>query len=141
TWQHWSKPENIGASINRPGRTSYYTEDAQGKYAYFVWHPDSRTQTDIFRAPAPKRENNVTLLSGKVLDETGAPLAADIRYERLSDGKALGIARSDPESGSFQISLPSGESYSLHAEKNGYLPTSETFELAKATGFATIEKN
>ncbi len=141
SWQHWSKPENIGASINRPGRTSYYTEDAQGKLAYFVWKADANSQSDIFRAPAPKRENSVTLITGKVLDETGAPLEAEIRYDRLSDGKKLGLARSEPESGAYQITLPSGETYSLHAEKKGYLPTSESFDAKKANGFSTIEKN
>ncbi len=141
SWKHWSKPENIGASINRPGRTSYYTEDAQGKYAYFVWRPDVKSQSDIFRAPAPKRENSVTLITGKVLDETGVPLEAEIRYDRLSDGKKLGLARSDPSSGAYQITLPSGETYSLHAEKKGYLPTSESFDAKNASAFSTIEKN
>src|SRR5581483_10436465 len=28
TWKHWSKPEDLGPGVNRPGRTSYYTEDA-----------------------------------------------------------------------------------------------------------------
>jgi outer membrane protein OmpA-like peptidoglycan-associated protein len=141
SWQHWSKPENIGPSINRPGRTSYYTEDAQGKYAYFVWRPDVHTQSDIYRAPAPKRENSVTLIAGKVLDEMGETLEAEIRYDRLSDGKKLGLARSNPATGEFQISLPSGEMYSLHAEKQGYLPTSESFDTKNITGFSTIEKN
>lgn len=140
-WKHWSKPENIGPSINRPGRTSYYTEDAQGKYAYFVWRADVNSQSDIFRGPAPKRENSVTLITGKVLDELGAPLEAEIRYDRLSDGKGLGLARSDPATGAYQITLPSGETYSLHAGKKGYLPTSESFDAKKATGFSTIEKN
>ncbi|MEP7233987.1 MAG: OmpA family protein [Ignavibacteriota bacterium] len=141
SWQHWSKPENIGPSINRPGRTSYYTEDAQGHAAYFVWRSDGNSQSDIFRAQAPKRTNDLTLITGKVLDETGAPLDAEIRYERLSDGKRLGLARSDPSSGEFQITLPSGETYSLHGEKTGYLPTSESFNAEKATGFTTLQKN
>ncbi len=141
SWQHWSKPENIGASINRPGRTSYYTEDAQGKYAYFVWRPNINSQSDIFRAPAPKRENSVTLITGLVLDETGTPLEAVIRYDRLSDGKHLGIARSDPSNGAYQITLPSGEAYSLYAQKQGYLPASESFDAKKVIAFKTIEKN
>jgi outer membrane protein OmpA-like peptidoglycan-associated protein len=140
-WQHWSKPENIGPSINRAGRTSYYTEDAQGKFAYFVWRKNTASQSDIFRAPAPKRENNVTLISGIVTDELGAPLDAEIRYDRLSDGKRLGLAHSDPSNGAYQITLPSGESYSLYAQKQGYLPASESFDASKVAAFKTIEKN
>ena len=141
SWHRWSKPENLGAGINRPGRTSYYTEDAQGKYAYFVWRLNLQSQTDIFRAPPPKRENSVTLVTGLVLDETGAPLEATIRYDRLSDGKHLGLARSDPANGAYQITLPSGEAYSLYAQKQGYLPASESFDASKVVAFKTIEKN
>jgi outer membrane protein OmpA-like peptidoglycan-associated protein len=140
-WQHWSKPENVGTSINRIGRTSYYTEDAFGKYAYFVWHPTIQSQSDIYRAPAPRHDNYVTLISGIVKDETGAPLEAVIRYDRLSDGKHLGLARSDPATGAYQITLPSGEAYSLYAQKQGYLPASESFDAKKVAAFKTIEKD
>jgi len=141
SWQHWSTPENIGHSINRRGRTSYYTEDAQGKYAYFVWRNDTHSQSDIFRAPAPKHENSVTLISGKVIDETGAPVEAEIRYDRLSDGKRLGFAHSDPSNGAYKITLPSGDAYSLYAQKQGYLPASESFDASKVVAFKNIEKN
>jgi OOP family OmpA-OmpF porin len=140
-WQHWSKPENIGPTINKEGRTSYYTEDAQGKLAYFVWRPNINTQSDIYRGPAPKRENNVTLIAGKVLDEKGNPLEAEIRYDRLSDGKRIGLARSNPTNGEYKITLPSGDAYSFYAQKQGYLPASESFDAKKVVAFTTIEKN
>ncbi|MEI8135158.1 MAG: OmpA family protein [bacterium] len=141
TWRHWSTPENVGATINRWGRTSYYTEDAQGKYAYFVWRANATSQTDIYRAPAPKRENNITLFAGKVLDENGNPLEATIRYDRLSDGKHLGVAHSDPVTGEYHITLPSGVSYSLYSEKSGYLPSAESFDAQSIKAFTTVERN
>ena len=141
SWQKWSKPENIGASINRIGRTSYYTEDAGGKYCYFVWRANISSQSDIFRAPAPKRENLLTLIKGKVLDETGSPLEAEIFYDRLYDAKRMGLGRSDPASGAYQITLPSGDTYSIFARKTGYLPTSISFDAKKTEGFSTVEKD
>jgi outer membrane protein OmpA-like peptidoglycan-associated protein len=141
SWQRWSSPEHLDQTINRPGRTSYYSEDAEGKYCYFVWRRNVNDQTDIYRSPAPKRIVPVVLLSGVVRDETGAPVDATIRYERLSDGKTLGLAHSDPATGAYQITLSAGESYSLFAEQRGYLPTSESFDARNVKAFSTVKKD
>lgn len=141
SWRHWSAPEHLDNTINRPGRTSYYSEDAAGKYAYYVWRRSQDDQSDIFRSPAPARIVPVVLLSGRVHDETGATLEATIRYERLSDGKTLGLAHSDPATGAFQIAVPAGEVYSLYAEQHGYIPTSESFDTKAVKAYSTITKD
>ncbi len=140
SWKHWSKPEHLGANFNRSGRTTYYTEDAKGEFAYFVWRKDKNDQTDIYRTAAPPRMTQVTLIKGTVTDENNKPLDAEIRYERLSDGKTLGLAHSDPSSGEYQITLPAGESYAIFATHSGYLPTSERFDGKDVKAFSVIEK-
>jgi OOP family OmpA-OmpF porin len=140
SWQNWSAPENLGPTINRPGRTLYYSEDAKGEFAYFIWRANTTDQSDIYKAKVPKpRANAVALLKGRVTDPSGKPLLARIRYERLSDGKELGAARSDPKTGDYQISLSGGEDYAVHAELENYVPTSERFDLRNLTEFKTIE--
>lgn len=141
SWKRWSKPEHLDNTINRQGRTTYYTEDAEGKYAYFVWRPNTTAGTAIYRTAAPERIIPVTLIHGRVTDETNAPIEAQIRYERLSDGKTLGIARTDPLTGEYQITLAAGESYAIYAEKSGYLPKSERFDARDVKAFSNIEKN
>jgi OmpA-OmpF porin, OOP family len=140
TWQHWSKPENLGGDVNRAGRTSFYTEDAEGKYAYFSWRATERDEADIYRARV-KHARAVALVRGIVTDAKGKPLSARVRYERLSDGEALGSARSDPMTGAFQLTLPAGEDYALRAEKDGYFPTTEHIDLRTLTQFSALEKN
>ncbi len=140
TWQHWSKPENLGRSVNRPGRTSYYTEDAAGTYAFIAWKRTAGDQSDIFRVRV-EREMAVALIHGNVTDGAGKPIAAQIRYERLRDGTLLGTARSDPASGEYQISLPAGENYSIRAEREGYFPTSENIDLTKLSTFQSVERD
>jgi len=140
SWQQWTRPENLGSTINRSGRTSFYTEDAKGEFAYFVWRPDDQAQTDIYRTRLAKSVP-VALLRGKVTDETGKPLMARIRYERLRDGKEMGTARSNPETGQFQLTLPGGEDYTIHAELTNYIPTSEHFDLSDLKEFKVLDKN
>ncbi|HYM20859.1 MAG TPA: OmpA family protein [Candidatus Kapabacteria bacterium] len=141
SWKHWSKPEHLDKSINRIGRTTYYTEDAEGAHAYFVWRANANDETDIYRSVAPPRITPVVLVNGAVHDETGSPLGAVIRYERLRDGKTMGIAYSDPSSGEYQITLAAGESYALFAEDSGFLPTSERFDATNIKAFSTIKKD
>jgi outer membrane protein OmpA-like peptidoglycan-associated protein len=141
SWTEWSPPEHLGNNINRAGRTSYYTEDAEGKYAYFVWRANSKDQTDIYRSAAPPRIIPVILVTGNVRDETGEPLGARIRYERLRDGKTVGLAYSDPSSGEYQVALAAGETYALFAEDSGYLPTSEQFDGTNVKAFSTTRKD
>ncbi len=140
TWQHWSKPEDLGTKINRLGRTSYYTEDAEGKYAYVTWRRTEREASAIYRIRV-ERELPVALVHGVVTDANATPLAATIRYERLRDGALLGTARSDPTTGAFQISLPAGEHYAIHAEREGYFPTSENIDLTNLSNFQSIERD
>jgi OmpA-OmpF porin, OOP family len=140
TWQHWSKPENLGSNVNRPGRTSYYMEDASGQHAFVSWKRTIGDQSDIYRVNI-EHESAVALVHGIVMDNMGKPLAAKIRYERLRDGLLLGTARSNPTTGTFQISLPSGENYALRAERDDYFPTSENIDLTNLTSFQTIERD
>jgi OOP family OmpA-OmpF porin len=140
SWRHWSPPENLGNGVNRYGRTTFYTEDAEGKYAYFSWRASMTDQANIYRAKV-SHARAVALVRGVVTDAAGKPLLARIRYERLSDGKELGSARSDPATGAFQISLPAGENYALRAEKDGYFPTSEHLDLSGLKTFQSVERN
>jgi len=129
SWTSWTKPENIGAEINRSGRTSYFTIDAKGEYAYFVWRKDIQSQTDIYRLRLPPSFSRAIRIAGKVTDDSGQPLEASIRYERLSDGKQLGLARTNPINGEYQIVVPFNETYGLRAERDGYIPVSENISI------------
>ncbi len=140
SWQHWTKPENLGSSVNRPGRTTFYTEDAEGKYAYLVWRKTAADESAIYRIRV-ERKRPVALVHGIVTDANGKPLAAHIEYERLADGAKVGSARSDPATGEYQIELPAGESYALRAERDGYFPTSEHLDLTHLTGFEPVARN
>src|SRR5262249_11567709 len=131
---------NLGFEVFRNGRTSFYTEDAEGKWAYFSWRSSVHDDASIYRVRV-EHARAIALVHGVVTDAAGAPLAARVRYERLADGKVLGSARSNPTTGAFQLTLPAGEAYALHAERDGYFPTSEHLDLKSLSSFESIEKN
>ncbi|HEY3873870.1 MAG TPA: OmpA family protein [Candidatus Kapabacteria bacterium] len=143
SWQNWSKPEDLGHDVNRPGRTSFYSEDAAGKYAYLTWRKSDAEPSAIYRVKVT-RHQAVALLMGTVTDAAGKPLFAQVRYERLdrgSRGKGSGEGRSDPTTGNYQLTLPAGCRYAVRAEKEGYFPTSENIDLSELKDYETIEKN
>lgn len=49
TWQHWRKPQNLGAPINTDEYDAYYSIAAKGDYAYFMSGKGSLGKKDIFR--------------------------------------------------------------------------------------------
>lgn len=146
SWQHWSKPENLGPTVNRPGRTTFYTEDAEGKYGYLSWRRTEGDQSDIYRVKV-SREQAVALVHGVVKDADGKPLAAEIRYEHLtaspasSGTKGSGVGRSDPATGEYEITLPAGASYAIRAERDGYFPTSDNIDLTTLNSYEEIHRD
>jgi OOP family OmpA-OmpF porin len=81
------------------------------------------------------------LVSGKVRNVDGNVVPATISYERLSDGKEIGTATADPETGEYKIALPLGYDYGFHAESDGYYPVSEHLDLTKLGGFDEIQRD
>jgi OOP family OmpA-OmpF porin len=144
TWQHWSEPENLGSDFNTPSWDAYFTIPASGDYAYFVSAKNAIGSLDIFRARLPSsiQPNPVVLVYGKVIDaKTGKPLDATIHYEILSSGKEAGIAHSNPATGEYKISLPSGEHYGFRAEASKYIAVNQNLDLKKIKKYEEIKKD
>lgn len=138
TWQNWTYPENLGPSINRPGRTMYYTEDAKGEFAYFVWRKDRSSYTDIFRAKIEqKRAIQTVIVEGKVIDEKGQPVEASIKYVSR-DGGLVGNARSNPATGAFLLTLPASVKYTVEADRLGFTPGRADLTLDGSSASAAL---
>ncbi|MEM0998341.1 MAG: OmpA family protein [Bacteroidota bacterium] len=144
TWSNWSEPENLGPKLNTPNWDAYYSLPASGEYAYFVSYENSIGEADIFRAPLPValRPLPVVLISGKVTDQkSGKPLAAEIVYESLETGEAVGVAHSDPRDGSYRIALPAGTHYGFLAQVEEFFPVSENIDLQEVAAYAEVTRD
>jgi OmpA-OmpF porin, OOP family len=144
TWTRWSEPQNLGPAFNTSDWDAYFSLPASGDFAYFVSEKNSLGGSDIFRIVVPDalRPRPVALISGKVLDaKTKKPLGAIIRYESLTTGREIGIARSDSATGNYRISLPVGELYGFRAEAEKYASVNENVDLRPVTKYQEIRRD
>jgi len=143
TWTNWSEPENLGPEINSPLEDLFFNIPAASEHAYYS-RGVSETNTDIFRIKLPivRSPEPWVTVRGKIIDKsTGKPLGAKIIYERLPDGKGLGISQSNPETGEYEIRLPAGELYGLRAEADQKLSESQNLDLRDIKSDQVIEKD
>lgn len=131
SWTNWSEPENMGKVINSNLDDTFFNIPANSEYAYYS-RGVSEENSDIYRVKLPviKTPEPWVTVRGKLVDaKTGQPMDAKIIYQRLSDGKDIGISESNAETGDFEIKLPAGEMYSVRAEANGYISESQPLDL------------
>jgi outer membrane protein OmpA-like peptidoglycan-associated protein/Tol biopolymer transport system component len=164
TWQHWSKPVNLGPSVNTDGYDAYYSLAASGEYAYLTTFKNTLGKGDIVRvkltdeqptnqpgrvgggegdlaaAPTTTKPDPVALISGKVIDQTtGKPVEARIIYQTLPDGIEVGEATSDPITGEYKIVLPYGQKYSMRAIAKNFIAEGDNVDLTQTKGFQEIK--
>ena len=143
SWTNWSEPENLGPEINSPLEDLFFNIPAASEFAYYS-RGLSETNADIFRVKLPivKSPDAYATVKGKVIDKTtGEPVAAKIVYERLPDGKDTGISQTDPETGEYEIRLPTGQLYGLRAEAVGKMSESQNLDLRNIKTDQVIDKN
>ena len=79
-WNCWSEPENLGDSINTPGRDCWYKITADGKTAYYARKTGRMHDIYCVALPEDKRPNAITIL------RTNEPVAINhLLFETASD--------------------------------------------------------
>lgn len=143
TWKNWSEPENLGPEINSPLEDLFFNIPVSSEFAYYS-RGVSENNMDIFRIKLPilKNPEPFVTVRGKIIDkQTGQPLGAKIVYERLPDGKGLGISQSNPETGAYEFRLPAGELYGLRVDSDDKLSENQNLDLRNITQDQVIEKD
>ncbi|MBT1703045.1 OmpA family protein [Chryseosolibacter indicus] len=142
TWTRWSEPENLGPEINSPLEDLFFNIPASSEYAYYS-RGVSEKNTDIFRVKLPIVKNPEPWITvrGKVIDATtGEPVTGKIVYERLPDGKEMGIAQANPQTGEYEIKLPGGHMYAVRAESKDRISGSQNLDLRNITADKVIDQ-
>lgn len=141
TWTNWSEPENLGPEINSPMEDLFFNIPTGSDYGYYS-RGVSESNLDIFRVKLPivKNPEPWVLVKGKIIDATTKkPIGARIVYERLPDGKELGIAQTNPETGDFEIRLPAGHLYGVRAESKDRISENQNLDLRNVKVDQVIE--
>lgn len=131
TWLNWSDPQNMGPDINTDQEDLFFYIPVTGNFAYYS-RGVNENDADIYRIEMPLTimPDETVIVKGRLLNsETGEPIQATIYYERLPDGRQVGVTKSSPETGEYQIVLPVGELYGFRAEADGFIAVSENIDL------------
>ncbi len=136
TWTNWSEPQNMGPDINSEYEDLFFNIPTESNIAYYS-RGVTDDNTDIFKIELPlfQRPETTIIVKGNLSNKsTKDPILARITYERLSDGTRLGIINSDPITGEYELVLPIGEIYAIHAEAEGFISESIRIDLTEVAG-------
>ncbi len=143
TWTKWSDPQNMGPEINSKTDDMFFNIPVTSDYAYF-----SRAVTpenfDIYRVKMPlfKNPEPIVVVKGNLVDaKTGKPLSAKIIYERLPDGKEVGVTYSEPIKGEYEIHLPGGEQYGFRAQAKDHISENRSLDLRNFKNPGTLKED
>ncbi len=141
TWMNWSEPQNMGPDINSKLDDLFFNIPSTSEFAYYS-RGITEDNADIYRVKLPvyKNPEPVVIVRGKLIDsKTGKPVGAKIIYERLPDGKEVGVVYSNPETGEYEIHLPAGQKYGVRAEAAGHISESQSLDLTNVTKDGTVQ--
>ncbi len=144
SWVNWSDPQNLGTEVNSKESDTKYNIPASGEYAYYSSTQNSVGLNDIFRIKLPSavKPKPVVLVRGKVLNErNGKGVSAEIIYETLPDGKEVGRARTDPNTGEYTIILPAGYNYAFRAIADDFIGVAQNLNLSDIKEYTEIEQS
>lgn len=122
SWTEWSKPQEISKNLKG---VNFFSIPASGNWAY-ISKQGSLLMTYLPREVQP---NPVTLVKGKVINNKGEPISAEINFESLTTKEKKGTTVSDPQTGTFSLVLPYGDNYGFYAQAEGHIPAHENTDL------------
>lgn len=140
TWLRWSKPVNLGPTVNTNMWDGYFCVTAAGDYAYTSSEMKSIGAEDIFRVKVPTnaRPKPVVMIRGKVEDSATIQKIEAIETE---DDKESYLADYDPETKEYLLVLPTKKKYNLiisYAQGNEF---KDTLDLSSFDKYAEISKD
>ncbi|OGU60838.1 MAG: hypothetical protein A2X64_04535 [Ignavibacteria bacterium GWF2_33_9] len=134
SWTKWSEPVNLSKEINSCNDDWGYKISTDGTQAIFSKEvvENGKINMDIFTLNLPQeaKPEQVFTVSGKVTDEKGNPLEADLIWEDVNSGKQIGNLKSNVNTGEYYLVIPFGKKLGYYASKEGYYETSNFLDLS-----------
>ncbi len=94
--------------------------------------------SSIYLKQTHNNSTTMVTLSGYLFDEDGYPIQAFVNLEDLVTNEILETTQTNPKDGSFLFQLESGKLYGYYAEKEGYFPYSNHYDLRKGASASEI---
>ncbi|MEP7170530.1 MAG: OmpA family protein, partial [Bacteroidota bacterium] len=142
----WSAPVNLGSPVNSADDDVFIEMAASGKRLYFASvKKEGIGEKDIYSATyleEAKIKSKVALYKGHVFDaDTKLPVAASIELVDLEKNEGIGKFNSDPASGKYLVSLPGGKNYGAVIKADGYLFSSDNFNIPDTADYNEYNKD
>jgi outer membrane protein OmpA-like peptidoglycan-associated protein len=142
----WSEPVNLGYPINTADDDVFIEISASGKTLYYASvKRDGMGEKDIYSASyldASQSKTKVALYKGFVFDEiTKAPVSATIELIDLEKNEPIGKFSTDATTGKFLVSLPAGKNYGAVIQADGYLFSSDNFNIPDTADYNEYNKD
>ncbi len=141
SWTEWSEPVNLGKEINTAHDDYNYLIATDGKSAMFTKMTSSNVDICTVDLPVKMRPEAIGIIFGKVTDNNGNQLAANIKWEDLQSGKTLGNLRCNPANGTYFVTLPAGRNYGYYVELDNYYPVSGNINTENMKTGMRLERN
>jgi outer membrane protein OmpA-like peptidoglycan-associated protein len=129
-WMEWTEPVNLGKEINGPGYDWGYRISTDGTVAYFsTYVPGWKEELYRIGLPEAYRPSPVTTINGRLQSIEALPEEVTVVIEDLDSGEQVSIAKPDPSTGEFFVTLPLGKRYSYTIKGPGLYPISDNLDL------------
>ena len=141
-WTEWTKPVNLGKSVNTTGKDWGYRISTDGQRAYFSARvPQFGDDLFCIDLPEDMRPQKVSTIAGVLKDLDGNAIKAPLLIEDLSTGKLVKRVYPDPKTGEYFLTLPSGNLYSYTVEGDEYYPVADNIDLRDSTQSVQLSAN
>lgn len=145
TWQHWSEPVNMGATINTKRWDAYFSIGERGKVAYLSTSSNkvdnSQGGTELVRVVLPDSlQPKVWLdLYGKIYDSyTKKELPAKSYYSLVTGDSSIKEYPIIDSSISYRMRFDCGNDYVMSVAAVGYFPAVDSIMLQNTYGHRQI---
>jgi outer membrane protein OmpA-like peptidoglycan-associated protein len=134
SWLNWTKPVNLGDSVNSEKWEAYFSTDAASEYGYFSTNKNAIGKTDIAKVKLNKwqQAKSFVQLTGKMLNaKSNKAVDAGLTYDVISEDGIESVTV-PVTNGSYSISLPYGKKYIIKSKAENYFEVKDTLDLTAA---------
>ena len=138
----WSGITNL-SSVNTTGNETYFAFTISGDRMYMASRWGEAENYDIYEYIVKEQIIDPTItLQGRITNKKdGKPVPANITIELFSNPKEKFEVKSDKITGTYSVTLPGGDDYSLTVEAPGFMFYSERINLTKLSNSSVTNRN
>ncbi len=132
----WRTPVNMDFAINTPDDDIMYVTDSLERTAYFSSKRISPTgKIDVYKISTERRPVELAVINGNTLKDDVGFIKSKITVKNASNGELIGMYNNDPQTGSYNMSVPGGSKLLFTVESEGYATQSEVVVLPYQKAF------